>query len=77
MNKLEQVVYGYRTKHERGFTTKEMNKLCRELKVNEDSFHEALGVNTVMMIEGETITYHVDVLNALTKILTGDYIFWD
>lgn len=77
INNLEKIVYNFRNKYEEGFTSEEMSRLCKELKVDKDQFNEALGINTCVLIEGETITYHRDVLNALNKILNGNFIFWD
>jgi formate dehydrogenase assembly factor FdhD len=63
--KIKDVVYNYKTKHEHGFTKTEIDNLLEELNINENRFNKALGVNTCMLIDGEVITYHTDVLKGV------------
>lgn len=56
----------YKTKHKQGFTREEMVDLI-ENHTNYDleDFWDNLGVNTCMLIDGDSITYHCDVELAL------------
>lgn len=63
--KIKDTVYNYKTKNEHGFTKTEIHNLLVELKINEKRFNKALGVNTCMLIDGEVITYHTDVLKGV------------
>lgn len=64
--KLKKLVYNYKTKYEQGFIKQEMIDICNKLKVDQDMFSGALGINTCMVINDEVITYHWDILKALT-----------
>lgn len=64
-NKLKKIVYKYKTKYENGFIKSEIDTLLEELNINENRFNKALGVNTCMVIDGEVITYHTDILKGL------------
>lgn len=63
--KLKDIVYKYKTKYENGFIKSEIDTLLQELNINENRFNKALGVNTCMIIDGEVITYHTDILKGL------------
>lgn len=66
MSKLiKDFVYSYKTKHKQGFTKTEIESLLEEMNINEKRFYKALGINTCMVIEGEIITYHTDVLKSV------------
>lgn len=71
LTKLEQAVYGFKTKNKEGFTNSEMASLLKELKINKQKFNKALGVNTCMIINGEVIIYHTDIISALTQVITN------
>jgi len=58
---LQDLVYNYKTKYEEGFTDSEIKSLLIELKIDEESFNQSLGVNTCMIVDNEIITYHSDV----------------
>jgi DNA-binding transcriptional regulator YiaG len=51
-----------------GLTNNEIKELLKEQKINEKDFYKALGINTCMIINGETITYHTDIDRALRLI---------
>jgi len=51
-----------------GLTDNEIKALLKEQKINEKDFYKALGINTCMIINGETITYHTDIDRALRLI---------
>lgn len=67
---LKKFVFDYKTKYEQGFTTEELKNIVQDIikKVpafNVEKMEEAFYGNTCMFIEGNVITYHVDVINAL------------
>jgi len=51
-----------------GLTDNEIKALLKEQKINEKDFYKALGINTCIIINGETITYHTDIDRALRLI---------
>ena len=54
------------TKHKEGFIASEIESLLKEYpKVNMKKFNEALSGITGMMIDGEFVTFHSDIENAL------------
>ena len=65
MKEIKDLVYNYKTKYKQGFIKKEIDKLLEELNINENRFNKALGVNTCMLIDGEIITYHNDILKGI------------
>jgi len=73
---LEDYIYNYPTKHEEGFTTNEMLKLIYELHLGKDRFFDKLGVNTCMIIDGDWITYHCDVLLAARLCIENREMRW-
>ncbi len=63
--KLENKIFNYKTKYREGFIKSEIEQLLEELNINERRFYKALGVNTCMLIDGEVITYHTDILKGV------------
>jgi len=63
--KLQNKVFNYNTKYPEGFIKSEIEQLLEELNINEKRFYKALGVNTCMMLDGNIITYHEDVLKGV------------
>lgn len=66
---ITSVVDKFPVKYEYGFTSSEIKKLLTDYGVDKEKFYEALGINTCMLIEGETITYHCDIEKALYCVL--------
>ena len=62
----EKLIANYNTKHEYGFTGEEVKDVLHRLKVDVEDYAERLGVYTGMFIEGDSITYHSDVLLGVT-----------
>ncbi len=63
---LEDRVYNYQTKHKEGFTKKELEKFVEKYAtINMKKFNDAMMGNTCMIIDGEIVNYHRDVLTAL------------
>jgi hypothetical protein len=72
------VVNNFPVKYEYGFTASEINTLLTEYDLNEDLFYQKLGVNTCMVIEGQTITYHCDIEKALFCLVENrDEDLWE
>ncbi len=63
--KLQKKVFDYNTKYKEGFIKSEIEQLLEELNINERRFYKALGVNTCMLIDGDVITYHTDILKGV------------
>lgn len=59
------IVYNYNTKYEYGFTPQEIKTFLKKYSIDEESFYENLGVNTCMIMNGTTITYHCDILKGI------------
>ena len=64
---LQETVYNYPTKHPEGFTLAELEALLKKYpKANIEKFNKALGSHTAIIVNKELITFHEDVLMALT-----------
>lgn len=63
--KIEKAVDTYPTKYRHGFTHTEISDLLENLNINEKKFNKAMGVNTCMLIDGNTITYHTDIIKGI------------
>jgi hypothetical protein len=77
---LQDKVYNYNTKYSDGFIKDEIENLLEELNINEKRFNKALGVNTCMMIDGNVITYHSDILKGVVCALENreqNSLEWD
>lgn len=77
---ITNVVNNFPVKYEYGFTASEINTLLTEYDLNEDLFYQKLGVNTCMVIEGQTITYHCDIEKALFCLVENrdeNFLEWD
>jgi len=66
---VEEFVYDYPTKHVQGFMGSEIMTILEGCEIDKDKFFDALGVNTCMVIGGETITYHCDILKGLRCVI--------
>lgn len=77
---ITNVVNNFPVKYKYGFTASEINTLLTEYDLNEDLFYQKLGVNTCMVIEGQTITYHCDIEKALFCLVENrdqNFLEWD
>lgn len=77
---ITNVVNNFPVKYEYGFTASEINTLLTEYDLDEDLFYQKLGVNTCMVIEGQTITYHCDIEKALFCLVENrdqNFLEWD
>jgi hypothetical protein len=63
--KLQKKVFDYNTKYKEGFIKSEIEQLLEELNINERRFYKALGVNTCILVDGDVITYHTDILKGV------------
>jgi len=63
---LEELVYNYKTKNKEGFIHTEVLEILKLFPTtNKDKFFDALRGITCMMIGGEIVTYHCDIVTAL------------
>lgn len=69
IDNVKTIVYDYPTKHDIGFTRAEQKELILKYGIDSDQYFEKLGINTVAVIETEVVTYHHDILKALTCVL--------
>lgn len=75
------IVYNYPTKYNMGFTNSEIQDLLKNFpNMNRQYYDNALFGTTCTMIDGEMITYHCDIENAIICGLKGTNvggINWD
>lgn len=75
---IKEIINNYPTKHKEGFTGKEIKSLIKEYDLDSDKFYEVLGVNTCMIIDDETITYHCDIETTLYCLVENrDKHYWE
>lgn len=66
MKNLKNIVYDFKTKNKSGFTPSEEKELLEKFpNINKDQYGNALNGITGEVIDGELITYHVDIIAAL------------
>ena len=61
MSEIKEKIESFPTKWPEGFTNEEEKKLCEELNIDYSKYCHKLGVNTCIVKEGESLTYHCDV----------------
>ena len=76
-NQIRETVNKFPIKYKMGFSHKEMKSLVKKLGIDMKVFSDALGLNTVCIIDGECLTYHCDIENALLKINGKRALFFD
>ena len=75
---LHYLVYNFKTKNKEGFTSEETRNLVANNFPNltHKKFAKLLGTNTVMVIDGEVVTYHTDVYHALIQVVENRDLNW-
>jgi len=68
---LKDLIYNRKTIYSEGYTVAEVKQLCQDLGVNEKKFSEAMGVNTVMIIDNQIVTFPVDIYYAASIVLNN------
>jgi hypothetical protein len=63
--KIEKEVLQFKTKYTNGFIGSEITELLEKLNINEKRFNKAMGVNTCIIIDGQIITYHTDIIKGI------------
>jgi hypothetical protein len=58
------------TSYKEGLTGEEMISIAKDLKLNQEDVNKELGVNTCMVIDGNTITYRDDFQGAIYRVIT-------
>ena len=67
---VERITYTYPTKYPQGFTAIELNEFLINHDVNITDFFNKLGIgHTCMVLDGNTIRYHHDILTALRCVI--------
>lgn len=66
---LDNIINNYQTLYTMGFTVIELHQLLEKYSIDTDSFYEKLGINTVRVIDGQTVTYHCDIIKGLRCVL--------
>lgn len=66
---LSEFINSYPTKYEHGFLASETNEILEKFKIDKDKFYDTLGINTCMVIEGQTLNYHCDIELALRCVI--------
>jgi hypothetical protein len=77
---VRKIVNEFPTTYSSGFTDDEIAELLKQINVNRIRFNKAMGTNTVMIIDGKIISYHVDIVSALNKVVKNesqDPLAWD
>lgn len=77
---LTDFINDYQTKYKEGFTSSEINEVLENNNIDKEKFYEALGVNTCMIIEGNVITYHCDIIKGLRCVFENrgqNLLEWD
>lgn len=70
IDNVQHIVHNYPTKYERGFTSTELNELLVQYGINITEFFYRLGIgHTCMVIDGNTIRYHCDIITALRCVI--------
>lgn len=66
IKKLEDKIFNYKTKYKHGFTTEEQEELLKTFPhIDRKVFNEAMGVHTVIEVNKEILTYHIDIYRAI------------
>lgn len=69
---LDNYISNFPTKYEQGFTESEIYQVIEDFPpITYNEFFRTLGVNTVMVIGGETLRYHTDIERTLCKCVLG------
>lgn len=69
IDNVEDIVYNWPTKNEMGFTGLEITTLLGSYLVDTEKFYDKLGINTVGVVNGQSVTYHCDILKGLRCVL--------
>jgi hypothetical protein len=68
-DKLTEFIDSYPTKYEHGFLDSETKEILEKYEIDKDKFYTALGINTCMVIEGQTLNFHCDIELALRCVI--------
>lgn len=58
---IKELVCKFDTKHKAGFTTQEIEQLLSNLEIDKELFYNKLGIQTSILMEGDSITFKDDV----------------
>lgn len=66
---LSNFIDTYPTKYQHGFLFIETNEILERFNIDKDAFYTAMGINTCMVVEGQTLNYHSDIELALRCVI--------
>lgn len=67
---IQNIVYNYSTKYEKGFTSDETQELLKTFpNINMNFFNYAMGINTVTIKDENIIYYRYDIFKAIIAAL--------
>ena len=68
-NEVSEYVLGFESKHSQGLINTELEEVLEHFKLthtlNMDKYYTAMYANTCMVIEGEIVSYHQDVIHGI------------
>jgi hypothetical protein len=66
MSTIEMKVNSFKTKYEKGFTPSELEELLKQFpKLNRPQFNDAMNGCTGLIIDGDFVLYHYDIIKAI------------
>ena len=68
---LSDVIDNFPRKHKNGFVSSEIDAILKKYGINKEVFNKEMGVNTAMLIDGETVSYDTDIQKTLQCLLQG------
>ncbi len=68
---LSEVIDNFPKKTKYGFTRSETDSLLEKYGIDKPKFYKELGINTVIMVDGEFVTYDSDIEKSLQCVLEG------
>ena len=72
MSTINQIVYSFDTKHKQGFTTTELEQILTKFpKLDRRKFNDAMNGSTGIILDGDFILYHNDIIKAINVSLYG------
>lgn len=68
---LSYVIDNFPRKYEHGFVRAEIGLILKKYKISNSAFNKEMGINTAMIINGETVNYDNDIEKTIQCILQG------
>lgn len=71
LENLSEMIDAFPKKHKHGFLRIEIESILDRYNIDKKKFYTEMGVNTCMLIDGESVTYDNDVELAIRCVLRG------